>query len=194
MFNNDGSQFNNGSDGAGPSIGLEFKLALPPNKTDTPQLLEHLEDTSDLIYADSQGAYTFLPSPENPTAQFIGYGQIPVMREYGLATDGSDLRWQARFGADNLVDSYRAFKSIWHARPKSSPKLLVANGTAYVSWNGATDVESWEVSEGSSMDSLSVVGYAAYAGFETAFNSTATCVQVGAVGDCERKSSEVVCS
>lgn len=109
------------------------------------------------------------------------------MKEYGPDDPpGSDVRWTARFGADNLVQNYRGFKAEWHGRPTTSPDLVVvafSNGTAagYVSWNGATDVEGWEVSEGPSASELSFVGNVGHGGFETEFGVTKEYVQVAAI-------------
>lgn len=176
------SIFNNNGDGTndnGPTVGLELSLSLPPNPSSPPVVLEHLEVPSDEIYVKSQGSYTPLTNNEGTiTTQFMGYGQIPRMREYGSAVDGSDLRWEARFGPDGKVQNYRAFKQPWNSVPKQAPKLVCDGGTAYVSWNGATGVSAWEVYAGSSKNQLNFVGEAPFAGFETKFGVNGTCVQV----------------
>ena len=113
---------------------------------------------------------------------------------------GSDVRWTARFGADNLVQDYRGFKAEWHGRLTTSPNLVVlasGNGTmarirGYVSWNGATDVEGWEVSEGPSAGELSPVGNVGYGGFETEFGVTGKCVQVAANAGWVREQSRML--
>lgn len=123
------------------------------------------------------------------------------MKEYGPHDpSGSDVRWTARFGADNLVQSYRGFKAEWHGRPTTSPSLVViasSNGSAagYVSWNGATDVEGWKVSEGHSAGELSFVRNLGHGGFETQFEVAQRCVQVAAiVGGVQGAKSNVACS
>jgi hypothetical protein len=48
------------------------------------------------------------------------------------------------------VESYRALKYNWVGQPKNEPSLAVfregSRGVAaYVSWNGATEVKTWEL-------------------------------------------------
>ena len=61
-----------------------------------------------------------------------------------------------------------------------------------MSWNGATDVEGWEVWAGEAPEMLRVVGTAPKMGFETVFETQERCVQVRALGVLEGV-SEVVC-
>lgn len=154
--------------GTAPTKQLVYHLEFPANKSYTPQLLRHIETPSDEVYADSQGSYQADLSNGN---QFVGYGQIALMREYGPATDGSDLRWQAQFGGINKVQSYRGFRQTWHATPAGwDPSLVVEDGKAYVSWNGATDVTGWAVYVGPLAGELRLVGIAEKKGFETVFS------------------------
>lgn len=201
-FNNYNSQVNmNGANGSSQTVGLEMHLPLPPNKNTPVTVLEHLTVASEPLFAASQGRYAFQGSPQNFQTQFMDYGQIPVMREYGLATDGSDLRWEARFGQDTNVQSYRAYKNPWYGQPTTAPKLVVKHGsnnaTGYVSWNGATNVTGWAVYEGASSSSLTQTGVVPKRGFETSFTPAASskCVQVAAVeGGKQVKKSNLACS
>ena len=117
---------------------------------------------------------------------FLDYGQIAVVREFGPDDpSGSDVRYTARFGADNLVQSYRGFKTEWHGRPTTAPDLVVEDdgsgcSVGYVSWNGATDVAAWAVFGGRSEDQLSRIGLVEYKGFETKFAVSQSCIQVAA--------------
>ena len=191
MFDNHNSAPDNGTE---PTKGIELQLTLPPSNDSSPVVTRHLTVASEELYADSQGSYSPLLQGGN---QFMGYGQIAVMREYGPAPDGSDLRWEARFGAKNVVQSYRAFKQEWHATPATNPDLVVQANVGYVSWNGATDLTAWNVYEGTQGQQLCLAGQVAFGGFETGFNiaKSARCVQVGAVrGVAELRRSQVVCS
>lgn len=98
------------------------------------------------------------------------------------------------------MQSYRGFKSVWRGFPTSKPDLAVGEdgdgcAVAYVSWNGATDVEGWVVFEGVDESRLRPVGRVGYRGFETEFAVGERCVQVAAVvdGGISTRSS-VVCS
>ena len=178
FFDNHNSAVDNGTT---PSRGLVYHLELPASKSYIPELLRNIETPSEPIYADSQGSYHAELSNGN---QLLGYGQIAITREYGPATDGSDLRWQAQFGGINEVQSYRAFKQTWHATPADwDPSLVIEDGKAYVSWNGATDVSVWAVYVGAESSDLKSVGIAEREGFETVFDvpSGAAYVQVAAV-------------
>ena len=110
------------------------------------------------------------------------------------------MRWTARFGADNLVQSYRSFKQECHGTPTTAPDLVVDPGSGgcgagYVSWNGATHVDGWVVFEGPSTDQLAQVGQVGYKGFETEFTVAESCVQVAAVIKSEiGMRSNVVCA
>jgi hypothetical protein len=70
-------------------------------------------------------------------------------------------------------DSYRAFRIPWSgALPAAPPDVAASSArgktTVFASWNGATDVASWQVLAGSQAGSLSPAGGARFAGFETA--------------------------
>ena len=170
---------------------------MPPNRSNPPQLIDHLSDPTNPIYADSQGSTSILPNGN----VFLDYGQISVLTEFGPSDpSGGDVRWTARFGFNNLVQSYRGFKTEWQGFPTTRPDLFVEKSggscrKGYVSWNGATNVEDWIVFEGGAEDKLSQVGRLRYAGFETQFGVNQPCVQVAAVvgGQISSKSS-VVCA
>jgi len=99
---------------------------------------------------------------------FVGWGDEPYFSEF--AEDGS-LRFDARLPMNG--QSYRAFLSQWVGTPTAPPDLAVERdafgGTVvYASWNGATQVATWQVRSGSSPSQLSPVGTQPKAGFETA--------------------------
>lgn len=178
LFDNHNQILNNGT---AASRGLVYHLELPASKSYIPELRRKIETPSQELYADSQGSYATELSNGN---QLVGYGQIAITREYGPATDGSDLRWEAQFGELNEVQSYRAFKETWDAMPADwDPSLVVMDGNAYVSWNGATGVTDWAVYVGQENSSLNCVGVAERKGFETTFAVPANVayIQVAAV-------------
>jgi hypothetical protein len=69
--------------------------------------------------------------------------------------------------------SYRAFRFPWNGHPGDQP-AAVAERTSedevrvYASWNGATEVATWEVLTGPSPNQLESVGSVPRNGFETA--------------------------
>lgn len=69
-------------------------------------------------------------------------------------------------------DSYRGYRFPWIGRPAGVPSVAAqaAGGglTVWASWNGATEVASWQVLAGDAPDALQPVARAPRAGFETA--------------------------
>jgi len=117
------------------------------------------------LLATTQGNAQFLPGGH----VFVGWGSEPYFTEFDR--DGSVLL-DGRFGVDG-TDSYRAYRFVWTGRPAEPPTVTVeddgdAGRTAYVSWNGATDVARWQVLAGPSAQSLRRVAERAREGFETA--------------------------
>jgi len=99
---------------------------------------------------------------------FVGWGSAPYLSEFDR--DGK-LLFDARFPPE--VESYRAFRCPWEGLPQDDPALAVEPGpddevTLYASWNGATEVATWEVLAGPGPDELKPVGSAPRKGFETA--------------------------
>ncbi len=83
------------------------------------------------------------------------------------------------------TDSYRLLRQVWHGAPAARPALSASNSaghtSVYVSWNGATDVASYQVLAGTSSATMRPVAVAKRAGFETAIRiPTASAVQVRA--------------
>jgi Arylsulfotransferase (ASST) len=69
-------------------------------------------------------------------------------------------------------ESYRTYREPWVGKPLTPPVVAAADepgaGTdAYMSWNGATEVASWELFAGSSASTLQSLGTTPRRGFET---------------------------
>ena len=111
---------------------------------------------------------------------FVGWGSAPYLSE--LDSDGK-LLFDAHFPPE--VESYRAFRFSWSGQPGEDPALAAELGpgddelTVYASWNGATEVATWEVLTGPAPDELKPVGAAPRKGFETAIIVTTTEPYVG---------------
>jgi hypothetical protein len=99
---------------------------------------------------------------------FIGWGSDPIFSEFG--PDG-ELLYNAVFPP--RVNSYRAFRFPWSGQPEEDPAVAVEPDegelTLYASWNGATEVATWQALAGPAPDRLKPLGPATpRAGFETA--------------------------
>jgi hypothetical protein len=114
--------------------------------------------------SESQGNAQFLPGGR----VLVGWGSEPMVSE--LSRDG-ELLFDARFSdVDN--ETYRAYRLPWTGRPVTRPAVSTAAGpdgslTVYVSWNGATEVDRWQVLTGSGPDALEPVVTQPREGFET---------------------------
>lgn len=115
------------------------------------------------LLAANQGSMQYLDS----THAFVGWGDQPYFSE--LDAEGT-LLFDGRFPAND--QSYRAFAVRWTGHPTDDPALVVKASTTggvtfYVSWNGATEVETWKLLAGTAGSSLAQVGTALRTGFET---------------------------
>ncbi|EAW12970.1 arylsulfotransferase family protein [Aspergillus clavatus NRRL 1] len=130
----------------------------------TVSLLKKFWDAEDPVFAPSQGSYQSLPNGH----VLMEHGAVPKLEEYD---ENGAVVMRARFGYDYVMNSYRGYRSAWTGRPNTKPDVLACpeqGGMAvYVSWNGATDVQSWKVMTGSAEDKLSAAQIAPKNGFET---------------------------
>jgi hypothetical protein len=105
---------------------------------------------------------------------FVGRGSEPFLTEFSF--DG-DVLLDARFPSD--CKSYRAFRFPWSGHPADEPALAAERRpdgkvALYASWNGATEVASWDVLAGPSPNRLESLGSVPKNGFETAMLAEAT--------------------
>jgi hypothetical protein len=115
--------------------------------------------THSRVLAGSQGSIQVLPNGN----VFVGWGEVPRVSEF-LPT--GELVFDALLG--ERYQSYRAFRSPWMGQPAEDPAIAVTGAgrarVAYASWNGASDVDSWQLLGGGGEPLLTVRAQ----GFETA--------------------------
>jgi Arylsulfotransferase (ASST) len=115
------------------------------------------------LLATSQGCMRELSGGD----VFIGWGDARHFSEF--AADGTFL-FDGQLPDDNV--SYRAFRFPWTGQPTDRPAVAaqdVSEGVAvYASWNGATEVASWQILAGDQAHDLRPIGSASKTGFETA--------------------------
>ena len=69
--------------------------------------------------------------------------------------------------------TYRAFRDTWEATPRESPRLVALRGsdpttaTLHFAWNGATDIQSYEIYAGPTLTGTMLVTTTSRTGFET---------------------------
>ena len=151
--------------GASPTVhqhsrGILVKLD-PANGTAT--LVGQISHTPP-IRSESEGDMQALANGD----WFIGWGQFGDFSEF--SPEGK-LLFDAHFPP--FERSYRDLRFTWTGTPTHPPVLAfqatsAGAGTAYASWNGATQVASWRVLAGTSPSSLTAVAQVARGGFETA--------------------------
>lgn len=99
----------------------------------------------------------------------IGWGTVPWVSEF--AADGT-LIGDVRLGSGH--DTYRGYRLPWTGTPVQRPVVATRRSAAtgavtlYVSWNGATEVATWQASAGASPGALAPLVEAPRDGFETA--------------------------
>ena len=118
----------------------------------------------DGIYADNQANMQVLPNGN----VFIGWGSEPFFSEFN--GDG-ELLFHGSLPPE--AESYRAFRFPWTGRLDGKPALAAERGTEsratlYASWNGATEISTWQVLTGPDPESLKSAGNVSWEGFETA--------------------------
>src|SRR5215217_1571961 len=92
-------------------------------------------------YADAAGNMQILPNGN----VFVGWGRGLAISEF--SKDG-ELLFDASLPRKN--ESYRAFRFSWSARPSDQPAAVAERVSeeevrVYASWNGATEVATWEI-------------------------------------------------
>jgi len=115
------------------------------------------------LLANNQGSMQLLPGDR----ALVGWGAEPYYTEFD--TDGSVIM---NGQLPNRDQSYRAFTGDWAGYPADKPALALranpSRGTAvYVSWNGATEVATWQVLAGKHPSILAAVATQPRNGFET---------------------------
>jgi hypothetical protein len=121
------------------------------------------------LFAETQANAQFLPNGH----VLVGWGQSPYVTEFDRA---GEVLFDLRFGGEG-ADSYRAYRSDWTGRPADDPALAATrNGdgrvTAFASWNGATEVASWQLVAGPDAERLHPIITARKEGFETELAAT----------------------
>ena len=105
---------------------------------------------------------------------FTGWGQSAYYAEFApggntMDDPASNLLYDAQMPGDNYT--YRAYREDWVGTPYYPPSIAVTSKsgstTVYASWNGATEIKTWEVFGGRNARALVPVTSAAKAGFET---------------------------
>lgn len=127
------------------SRGMRIRLGLdstPP----TVELVQAYVAPQKLL-AQSQGSVQVLSETDTV---LVGWGHIPAYTEFDSKT-GSPLcdvhLCPLGFAALGWCKNYRTAKHHWVGKPSTLPSIAMrpAEHAVYVSWNGATEVRSWQL-------------------------------------------------
>ncbi|MGB0100036.1 MAG: arylsulfotransferase family protein, partial [Nocardioides sp.] len=142
---------------AAPEIGEEsrgLRLRVDTDTMTASVVTEYLPPDGRL--SESQGNLEVLEDG----SVFVGWGSNPFYSHY--SADG-ELLMDAELAGGI---SYRAYLMDWVGRPTEPPKMLLADEKAYVSWNGATEVDAWRFVAGDDEESAVEVATVPADGFE----------------------------
>jgi Arylsulfotransferase (ASST) len=99
---------------------------------------------------------------------FVGWGGAPYVTEF---TRSGAIAFDARLPRGG--QSYRAFRFPWVGRPTERPSLAARGDRVYASWNGATEVASWQLLERTSASDMRRSQTVPRTGFETSLTLAA---------------------
>ena len=163
------SLFDNGS--TPPKEKQSRGLILEPNYSNhTVRLVKAFTNPSKTLLASSQGNMLNLSQANTSGNWLMGYGGLPNFTEYNPK---GEVIFDASLGEN--VQDFRTYLSPWSATPTTSPSIAVqASGSSTMieaSWNGATQVASWQVLAGPS-NALQPLASATKTGFQTTIKAT----------------------
>lgn len=129
----------------------------------TVTLFKAFTNPTKTLSAAAQGNTLALPGGD----WLMGYGNLPNFTEY--SSSGAVLL-DGTLGKG--VQNFRTYLSPWTGHPSEPPAIAATrtgttSATLSTSWNGATEVASWQLLAGESPSSLSVVATVPKSGFET---------------------------
>lgn len=148
------SIFDNSSRGEGAPQNPSRGLLIDVNETNMTVSVRRQYWSSSPISTQSQGSMQIMDNGH----VILGYGYNPAWAEFSFE---GELLCEAHFGprdgfGSGQIESYRVFKQPWIGRPLTLPSVALSGSTAFVSWNGATEVATW-VLEGSFNDSENTI-------------------------------------
>ncbi|KJK67532.1 Arylsulfotransferase ASST [Aspergillus parasiticus SU-1] len=166
------SLFDNGSNGyrntSSKSSGIIVSI---DHGTNTSSLMKRYEAPDNGLLSTSQGNLQILANQNT----FIGWGSNPSISEH--TEDGTPVYFATLNDARAM--NYRAFKFNWTGEPSDNPTLrtyAAAPGSAttfWVSWNGATQVEYWNLyGTTSTSEEFTMLSKVDRQGFQTTYTST----------------------
>ncbi|HEY5194491.1 MAG TPA: arylsulfotransferase family protein [Solirubrobacteraceae bacterium] len=166
------SVFDNGS--TPPKEKQSRGVLLKPDYTNkTVSLVKAFVNPTKTLLAPAQGNTLKLPEGN----WVMGYGNLPNFTEYDAA---GGVLLDGELGPN--VQDFRTYLSPWSGHPPSSPAIVAKRDGASIvvltSWNGATEVASWQLLAGTSTSSLTPLATVPKDGFQTSATLTSDATYV----------------
>jgi hypothetical protein len=121
------------------------------------------------VLASSQGSVQLLANGN----VFVGWGETPRISEFDHS---GHMLFDAVLGSE--YECYRAFRLPWSGQPAEAPAIAVlgdaGSRTVYASWNGATEVDRWQLLAGVPGEAPQPVSSTPAVGFESALRAPAS--------------------
>lgn len=160
------SVFDNGS--TPPMESQSRGLLLRPNvRAHTVSLVKQFVNPTVRLLTAAQGNLASLADGN----WLMGYGNLPNFTEY---SSSGHVLLDGTLGRG--VQDFRTFLAQWSATPSEPPAIVAHRSgtavTAQTSWNGATDVASWQLLAGPSTSSLAPIATVPRRDFETTLQAT----------------------
>ncbi|KAK7047116.1 hypothetical protein VNI00_006781 [Paramarasmius palmivorus] len=126
----------------------------------------------DRTVSESQGSMQVQPNGD----VLIGQVSFAALKDPEYAASG-EMLWTAQFGVDTQVSGYRALRYNWTGNPATIPSIELVQGKSsmlsiYASWNGATEINKWELLGSSDTNGSGAVSL--YNRTKTGFETTIT--------------------
>ncbi|KAJ5731792.1 uncharacterized protein N7483_006300 [Penicillium malachiteum] len=162
-------------DNSDPSIesrGLIIDLDIPNRQASLRAAFSHPQG----MEVVSLGSVQVLEGSENI---FVGWGHSAAFTEF--APDGSvlcDMHYgPSAWNTFGRTKSYRVFRGDWIGLPTQPPDVAIEDEMLYVSWNGATEVDRWQLEVKGDDDSFFIFSQVFTTGFETEIELTSQLLQ-----------------
>jgi len=99
---------------------------------------------------------------------FIGWGG-PRALISEIGADGTK-KLELEINTSTYGYLYRAFRFPWEGNPTTTPTLVLTNSALYMSWNGATGIQSWDVDYSRYPDQFTQTTNITRTGFESSIS------------------------
>lgn len=163
LINGNITLFDNGNRNT-PQASRAVEYQINENAREVTRVWQYPDPIDESLYAPFMGNIQRLDNGHS----MIGWGAIPKISE--VQPDGTKT---LEFELSGLT--YRAFRYEWEGYPTETPRAFLVNvdnqspATLYFSWNGATQVDSYQVFAGAIPHAMHLIATVPRTGFESSY-------------------------